>query len=74
MGKTEQTLEELVSKLTPEGREQVRRFTEALVDRAQAGPQGRPDFGWVGALKDLNGRYTSVELQHQVARWRSEGA
>ncbi|MBM4041142.1 MAG: hypothetical protein FJ290_21790 [Planctomycetes bacterium] len=29
-----------------------------------------PAFSWAGALKDLKGRYTSVQLQHEISRAR----
>lgn len=28
------------------------------------------DFSWEGGLDDLNGTYSSVELQHKTTEWR----
>ena len=27
-------------------------------------------FDWIGALKELKDKYTSVELQHKINEWR----
>lgn len=32
--------------------------------------RAKPTFIWAGALKDLRARYTSVDLQHAIAKWR----
>jgi hypothetical protein len=63
------TLEELFQALSPEQREQVRCYAESLVQTPQR--RGKPRFTWAGAVQDLRGQYTSVELQHQISRWRS---
>jgi hypothetical protein len=36
----------------------------------QRGAAGKPERTWAGALKDLRKEYTSVELQHEVAKMR----
>ena len=28
------------------------------------------EFSWVGGLKELKDKYTSVELQHKINEWR----
>ncbi len=67
------TLEDLVKKLTPADKDTVREFVESLLRRRDNGSRGKPKFPWAGALKELAGRFTSVELQHQISRWRISG-
>ncbi|MGO9271923.1 MAG: DUF2281 domain-containing protein [Terriglobia bacterium] len=67
------TLEEIVKHLAPADQAEVREFAERLLAKGDTGAHGQPKFAWAGALRDLRDRYTSVELQHQIARWRIEG-
>ncbi len=66
-------LEDLVKELPPDLRDEVRDFVEFLLSREQNTVPGVPAFSWEGALSDLSSRYTSVGLQHLIARWRAEG-
>jgi hypothetical protein len=64
------SLHEMLQKLPPELQTEVRDFVEFLLERKST-PHHRPmKFQWEGALKDLRGQYTSVQLQHQIADWR----
>jgi hypothetical protein len=65
-------LEELVKELPPDCKEEVRDFVEFLLEKRARRTRSKPKFGWAGALKDLRDQYTSVELQHKIADWRSE--
>lgn len=71
--KQPKTLEEIVKHLDPADQDEVREFAERLLARGSGEAHGQPKFAWAGALRDLRHRYTSVELQHQIARWRIEG-
>ncbi len=71
--KQPKTLEEMVKHLAPTDQNEVREFVERLLAKGGRGAHGQPKFAWAGALRDLRDRYTSVELQHQIARWRIEG-
>ena len=62
------TLEELVKELPPEGQKDVREFVERLLAGQKPMPRGKLRFDWAGAVRDLRDRYTSVELQHRLAR------
>ncbi|MCR4392069.1 MAG: DUF2281 domain-containing protein [Candidatus Acetothermia bacterium] len=68
-----QTLKELVDQLPPELQQQVRDFVEFLLERRVAGfkaeKKGELKLDWRGALRDLRGKYTSVELQHKILEW-----
>ena len=68
-----QTVKELVEQLPPDVQQEVRDFAEFLLEKRRKRPKGKPVFGWAGALKDLRGQYTSVQLQHQMAEWRISG-
>lgn len=72
MAREAKTLEELIREVPPENKGELRRYLEFLVGWANK-PRGKPKFAWAGALKDMRDHYTSVELQHQIARWRIGG-
>lgn len=69
------TLEMVVRELPPDLQAEVFDFAQFLLDtKAKRNPpQARlkPTFQWAGALKDLRDQYTSVALQHAIARWRT---
>ena len=66
-------LVEIIEKLPPELQEEVKDFAQFLLERRAKKPKGKPKFEWAGALKELRDRYTSVDLQHEISRWREEG-
>jgi hypothetical protein len=68
------TLEELLKELPPERHKEVRAFVESMLGEQSVRPRAKPKLAWAGALNDLRGRFTGVDLQHQIARWRSNGA
>ncbi len=49
----------------------VRHFVESLKEeeRKQKEKKGKISFSWRGALSELKGEYTSVELQHKALDW-----
>ena len=67
------TLEELVREVPSEYRSQLRGYVESLLARRSIEQPGKPQFSWAGAFEGLRERYTSVDLQHQIARWRIDG-
>jgi len=71
--KPSKTLEEIVKDLAPPERDEVREFAERLLAKGKSRAHAQPKFAWAGSLRDLRDRYTSVELQHQIARLRIEG-
>jgi hypothetical protein len=50
----------------------VHDFVEYLLAKQRSSTRRKPQFDWAGALKDMRDDYTSVELQHELTRWRSE--
>jgi len=62
------TLPELVQELPPDAQEVVRELVELLLARPNPQPPLRQ--AWAGALRDLRGQYTALELQHRASDWR----
>jgi len=67
------TLEELVREVPSEYRAQLRDYVESLLARRPIDQPVKPQFAWAGALEGLRDRFTSVALQHCIARWRNDG-
>jgi len=64
--------ERIMTQLPPELQQEVRNYARYLLDtKAKPKPRRKPTFAWAGALADLKDQYTSVELQHQILRWRA---
>ena len=65
-------IDEMVEELAPREQAEVRDFVEFLLAKERSKPRGAPRFEWAGALKPMREEYTSVDLQHEIARMRSE--
>jgi hypothetical protein len=65
-------MEELFRQLPPENRREVQSYIEFLIAKQEARARRPPRFDWAGALSELQGQYSSVELQHQISDWRGE--
>ena len=66
------SIDELVNELAAGQQAEVRDFVEFLLAKQRSGARRKPQFDWAGALKDMRNDYTSVDLQHELTRWRSE--
>ena len=64
------SLQEMLRRLPPELRTEVRNFVEFLLERKSTRQYRPMKFRWEGALMDLRGHYTSVQLQHQISDLR----
>ncbi|MGO8816145.1 MAG: DUF2281 domain-containing protein [Terriglobia bacterium] len=73
MSEPTKSLEEMVREVPSEYRAQLRDYVESLLARRSIELSGKPQFAWAGALEGLREQFTSVELQHRVSRWRSDG-
>lgn len=73
MSEPTKTLEEMVREVPSEYRAQLRDYVESLLARRSTRQPGKPQFKWAGALEGLRDQFTSVELQHRIARSRSDG-
>lgn len=63
------TLEEIIFLLPPDLRQEVKDFAEYLLVTKAQPKQKHLRMTWAGALRDLRGTYTSVELQHKALEW-----
>jgi hypothetical protein len=70
---SEPTKTEMAREVPSKYRAQLRDYVESLLARRSVEQSGKPQFAWAGALEGLREQYTSVELQHRVSRWRSDG-
>ncbi len=60
-----------IDELPPELQTEVEDFVEFLWVRKAKKKPGKPSLSWAGALKELAGKHTSVELQHKISDWRN---
>ena len=65
------SLKEMVERLPPDLVDEAKNYIEYLLQRYENRPRGKPTFDWGGALKGLKEQYTSVQLQHEIADWRT---
>ncbi len=65
-------ISDMIKELPPELQQEVEDFVEFLLAKHRRTPEAKFKFDWEGALKDLRGNYTSVELQHKILEWREE--
>jgi len=64
-------LKEVVEKLPPDLQQEVKDFIEFLLQKRAKKSGGKPKFEWSGAFRNLRSQYTSVELQHEISKWRA---
>ena len=62
----ELSLDDMLRMLPPELQMEVRDFVAFLLEHRVKRHVLLMKFQWEGALKDLRGQYTSVQLQHQI--------
>ena len=67
---TELSLQEMLRMLPPTLQSEVRDFVAFLLEQKVKRQVLPMKFQWEGALKDMRGQYTSVQLQHQIAELR----
>ena len=63
------TLEGKIQKLSPELQQEVETMIDSLLRQKISNANGKFNFEWEGALKDLRDQFTSVELQHKALEW-----
>lgn len=63
-------LEERLRMLSDVDRHAVEVFVELLLEKQRTPNLPPPTLEWAGALSDLRGAYSSVELQHAISSWR----
>ncbi|MGC8491085.1 MAG: DUF2281 domain-containing protein [Syntrophobacteraceae bacterium] len=67
-----QSLDDMVRRLPPERRTEVRDFVEFLLTKVGDKPRPKMSCDWAGELEDMRKDYSSVDLQNQANRWRAE--
>lgn len=75
MTTTTMTLEQVITvvkELPPALQQEVGDFALFLQQKRLKDRTSAPTFEWMGALKELQEQYTSVELPHEAVEWRSE--
>jgi hypothetical protein len=65
------TIEERIKALPPALQLEVEDLVAFLHERRQPSVPGTPELKWAGALADMSAQYSSVELQHALADWRT---
>ena len=65
-----ENIEKKIKELPPDLQKEVEKFVDSLHVRQLRRRHGKLKFDWAGALHDLRGKYTSVELQHKISAWR----
>ena len=63
------SIDEQVKELPPELQQEVQDFVQFLIEKKTRKPKRRLKLNWRGALRELRGQYTSVELQHKILEW-----
>ena len=66
-------LKEYIEKLPPDLQQEVEDFVKFLLEKRRKKARLKPKFKWAGAVKDLRDQYSSVELQHEISKWRIGG-
>ena len=74
MTTAEKPLTELMQELPPELQAQVRTYVTQLLYEHDRRPARPLQYTCAGALRELRGQTTSVELQHQASEWMIEGS
>ena len=64
------TLARFVEQLPLDIQKEVLSYAEFLLERRSRRKQKVPAFDWEGALKDLEEKYSSVQLQHEIGKMR----
>ena len=64
----EKEIAEKVKLLPDDKKRQVLDYVEFLLLKSRGFKKLK--YAWEGALEELKGKYTSVELQHKASEWR----
>jgi len=59
-----------IKDLPEELQKEIFDFIEFIIAKYEKKKTKGFSFDWVGGLKDLKDKYTSVELQHKALEWR----
>ncbi|MFA6364307.1 DUF2281 domain-containing protein [Methanoregula sp.] len=62
-------VEPVIRKMPPALQRQVLKYIEMISARAEEKRHGTMKFAWAGCCADINGDYTSVQLQKKIPDW-----
>ncbi len=62
-------IQKKIAGLSPDKQQEVVDFIMFLESK-KIEKKRKLEFGWMGGLKELKDKYTSVELQHKINEWR----
>lgn len=65
-------VEDKIKKLPPELHREVEDYVDFLLQREKKKTGRKLKLDWAGGLKEYRDKYTSVELQHKISKWRLE--
>lgn len=63
---------EKIKDLPPSARKVVEDVIDLMLQNKRSPMRKKPKLDWVGALKGVDEPLTSVELQHEISKWRTE--
>ena len=64
------SIDERIKNLPPALKKEVEEFVDVLLKKQRKKSRGKLKMDWAGGLRDLRGKYTSVEPQHKISEWR----
>jgi hypothetical protein len=65
-------IEALIKELPPDLQQEVEDFVQFLLEKRVRKPSKQIQLDWRGAMRDLSGQYSSVELQHKLLDFWNE--
>jgi Uncharacterized conserved small protein len=63
-------IEEKIKKLPTELQKEVEDFIDFLLRKKKKRQKKIPNLDWIGGLRELRDRYTSLQLQKKALEWR----
>ncbi len=60
----------MIKQLPIELQQEAKDYIEFLLAKRTKAEKKKPQLKWMGALRDLQTQYTSVDLQHKIMQWR----
>ena len=65
-------IEEKIRRLEPSMQREVERFINDLLAESSRNRRQRPVLKWRGVIRAMGRNHTSVTLQHELNKWRSD--
>lgn len=65
----DETIEDIVQKLPPELREELREYAAHLLQRRSRSDGARLTLSWAGELSDVKEEFTALDLEEKALDW-----